>query len=175
LDNGNQSNCIGDDSDDGAISMPMMFNSLLAEAGLNWDTVILMRHQDRRADKGKTPFELWRDNREAFERYISIQGFVNRSKFARASDWATFVATPSGETMFVGLYKARYRGVLDHRLPKPQTAGFHEPGSIDIYDLERRQAFEDMDGKLFVEWGDGARAWVQRADRQNKIVRELRR
>src|SRR6185437_2034341 len=104
-----------------------------------------------------------------------LQGFDNRPKFVRASNWATFVVTPSSETMFVGLYMATYRGVLDHELPKPQTVGIHEPGSIDIYDLDRSQAFEDMDGKLFVEWGDGARAWVQRADRQNKIVSELRR
>jgi hypothetical protein len=34
-------------------------------------------------------------------------------------------------------------------------------GKYDQYRLERQSAFEHLDGKLFIDWGDGARAWVQ--------------
>jgi hypothetical protein len=32
-----------------------------------------------------------------------------------------------------------------------------------------------MIGRLIIEWGDGKLSWIQRADRQNKLVVELRR
>jgi hypothetical protein len=47
-------------------------------------------------------------------------------------------------------------------------------GKYDQYRLERQSAFEHLDGKLFIDWGDGARAWVQYANKQNKAVAELR-
>jgi hypothetical protein len=42
--------------------MPIMFNSVLREAGLPLKDVILLRHQDQRAERGRTPYELWRDD-----------------------------------------------------------------------------------------------------------------
>ena len=51
--------------------MPIMFNTILAEAGLSLADVCLLRHQDNRADKGRTPYELWRDRRPEFDRYQS--------------------------------------------------------------------------------------------------------
>lgn len=43
-----------------------------------------------------------------------------------------------------------------------------------MYDLQLDERLTDLEGKLFIEWGDGTRAWVQRADKQNKQVTELR-
>jgi hypothetical protein len=42
------------------------------------------------------------------------------------------------------------------------------------YDLRRDDRLADLEGRLFVEWGDGLPAWVQRADLQNKAIGELR-
>jgi len=47
-------------------------------------------------------------------------------------------------------------------------------GSCDVYDLTLEKDLEDLIGKLYVEWGRGFIAWVQHADRQNKLIRELR-
>lgn len=64
---------------------------------------------------------------------------------------------------------------LRSRSPKPHLAGVVDhAGSCDVYDLQPDEAFADLDGKLYINWGDGARAWVQRADRQNKQISELR-
>ncbi len=154
--------------------MPILFNSLLAQIDLKPENVILLRHQDKRAARGRTPYELWRDDPPAFECYQSIQSFENRPKFARAPTWASFVATHDGTTMFAGLYAAKYVGVLAEDTPKPHNDGVDLAGSCDIYDLQLDERLADLKGKVFIEWGDGTRAWVQRADNQNKPVIEVR-
>jgi hypothetical protein len=154
--------------------MPILFNSLLAQINLKPEKVILLRHQDKRASRGRTPYELWRDDPPAFESYQSIQSFENRPKFLRAPYWASFVATPDGSTMFVGLYAAKYTGILAEDTPKPHNDGIDLAESCDFYDLKLDEQLADLRGKIFIEWGDGTRAWVQRADNQNKPILELR-
>lgn len=58
--------------------MAILFNSVLAQFGIDPVTVRLVRHQDQRADRDKTPYNLWRTDRDAFERYPS-----SRAAFAR--------------------------------------------------------------------------------------------
>jgi len=48
--------------------MPIMFNSLLTQNALDPANVVLLRHQDQRAARGRTPYELWRDDRPASHR-----------------------------------------------------------------------------------------------------------
>lgn len=155
--------------------MPVMFNSLLSQFDLAPADVILLRHQDTRAATKRTPYELWRDDPPGFERYQSCQTIENRARFMRARNWTSFVATPDGATMFVGLYTASYKGLLEADTRQPHTNRIDSAGSLDVYDLRPDERMSDLEGKLFIEWGDGARAWVQRADNQNKQVVELRR
>ncbi|MGD0773049.1 MAG: GIY-YIG nuclease family protein [Candidatus Solibacter sp.] len=154
--------------------MPIMFNAVLREAGLPINDVILLRHQDQRAERGRTPYELWRDDTPAFDLYQSHQGTEARPKFSRAQYWASFVVTPAGDTLFVGLYHAHYRGLLDHDTPWPHRDGFDKAGACDVYDLTIDERFSDFIGKLVIDWGPGTRAWVQRADKQDKPITELR-
>jgi hypothetical protein len=154
--------------------MPIMFNSLLTQNLLDPTNTILLRHQDQRAAPGRTPYELWRDNRVGFERYQATQRIENRQKFSRASVWASFVGTPSGATMFAGMYAAKYSSLLMEDAPWSHADGIDLAGSCDLYELLRDDRFADLEGKLFIEWGDGLRSWVQRADRQNKAIVELR-
>jgi hypothetical protein len=154
--------------------MPILFNAILREAGFSLGDVILLRHQDQRATRGRTPYELWRDNTPAFDLYQSHQGTDGRSKFSRAGCWASFVATPNGETLFVGIYRANYRGLLDQDTPLPHCDAVDKAGTCDVYDLSLHDRLNDLIGKLYIDWGQGTRAWVQRADRQNKPITELR-
>ena len=154
--------------------MPILFNSLLEQFGISPTTVILLRHQDKSATRGRTPYGLWRDDRTAFELYQRFQTLENRSKFSRASFWASFVATPDGATMFVGMYAATYEGLLAEDTPMPHREGVDVAGTRDCYKLTLDPRLSDLQGKLFIEWGDGTRAWVQRADNQNKAIQELR-
>jgi len=150
-----------------------MFNTILIDAGLRLADVRLLRHKDKRATKGRTPYELWRDNRQQFDLYQSIQNIDNREKI-RARYWASFIVTPNNETMFVGVYSVKYLGLLEQDTPKPHMDGLDKAGSCDLYDLSLENVIDGLVGKLFIDWGPGERAWIQRADRQNKLVTELR-
>lgn len=154
--------------------MPIMFNTILTEAGISPADVCLLRHQDNRADKGSSPYELWRDTRPEFDRYQSRQSVGKRHQLSRRH-WASFVGTPNNETLFVGAYEVKYCGLLDRDEPMVQRDDIDRARSCDIYVLTLQKALSDLIGKVLVDWGLGARAWVQHADRRNKPVTELRR
>ena len=149
--------------------MPIMFNMILRGAGIAPDETILLRHKEDNAPEGRTPFEMWRtDQITDFEDYQSEQSVQNRSKFIRAQHWASFVGTPSGGTLFVGLFDCK--GLKSNHSKSPV-------GGADHYILTRSVHLADLSRKLLIDWGggpSGKRAWVQRAERKNKVVSEVR-
>lgn len=154
--------------------MPIMLNTLLLEASIPLADVRLLRHKDRRAAKGRSPYELWRDYPRQFELYQSTHSIEKRAKL-NAPYWASFVGTLSDETMFVGIYSVKNRRLLERDTPMPHMDGVDQAGSCDTYDVLLDQALSDMIGRLIIDWGPGDRAWIQRADQQNKPILELRR
>src|SRR5258706_8445526 len=84
--------------------MPIMFNSLLDACGIPLSEVRFLRHKDGRADRGRSPYELWRDNRAQFDLYQSTQSIKSERKL-RGKYWAPFLGAPTGDTLFVGLYR----------------------------------------------------------------------
>jgi len=153
--------------------MPIMFNTILLAADFNLSDVRLLRHKDKRAAKGRTPYDLWRDNRPQFDLYQATQSFGNRNKL-EAPYWASFIGTPSDETLFVGIYSVKNRRLLEQDTPMPQTDGVIKAGSCDIYDLTLEQRLSDLVGKLLIDWGPGYHVWIQCADKQDKRIIELR-
>lgn len=152
--------------------MSSMFNTILQEAGFQPSTVRLIRHKDKRAKKGCTPYELWRDNRPLFDLYQSTQSIANRPKL-KAPYWAVFVVNLSEETMFAGIYAADYLGLLTEDRSMPQMDGVDKAGSCDDYALTLQDTLSNLIGKVIIDWGPGARAWIQYADRKNKLITEL--
>lgn len=150
-----------------------MLNTILKDAGLSLVDVRLLRHKDQRAAKGRSIYELWRDARQDFDLYQSIQKITDRASL-RASYWASFVGTPNNETMFAGLYHVEYRGLLEQDTPAPHMDDVHKAGSHDAYNLTLAPVLGDLVGKLLIDWGGGYRKWAQRADLQNKPITELR-
>jgi hypothetical protein len=154
--------------------MPLRFNAILEENQLSPASVRLLRHKDGRSSPGKSPYELWRYDKEAFGLYQSTQQARNWNVFS-APYWAVFVADAFDDTMFVGLYAVGYKGLIEYDEPKPQTSGEINPaGTCDRYDLTLDERMGDLIERLIIDWGDGERAWVQYADRQNKSVLEIR-
>jgi len=135
--------------------------------------VRLLRHQDKRSTKGRTPYELWRDDRPAFEYYQSAQSFNNRAKL-KGNYWAAFVVNSAGETLFAGFYRCRYVGVNEVERPWPHAVGTDAAGTCDVYDLTLDDRLNDLAGRLVIDWGEGERSWIQRADNQNKVITEIR-
>jgi hypothetical protein len=151
--------------------MPMTFNTLLK--GFTLSDVRLLRHKDSRSAKGRTPYELWRDQRPLFEKYQSTQGTKNEAKL-NAPYWASFLGTPADETLFAGLYGVSNKRLLDHDEPMPHADGIDLAQSCHIYDTVLQEPLRELIGRLVIDWGPGDRSWVQRADNQDKVILELR-
>jgi hypothetical protein len=153
--------------------MPILFNSLLKSAGIDPTSVRLMRHQDGRADKDRTPYRLWRDCRDSdFITYQSRQA-VDDLRF-RAAYWASFVVPPTKETLFVALYEVGEPSPGEQGVPRVQIRNAREEGPYNVYPLRKSDLLAEFEAKLVIDWGRGALAWVQRADNQNKKVLEIR-
>ncbi|MDP3551567.1 MAG: GIY-YIG nuclease family protein [Novosphingobium sp.] len=141
----------------------------------------MLRHQ--KVISGRpTPYGLWRTNLAEFDRFQSYQSPKDRSFFSRPN-WASFVVTPSGETLFVGLYEVKLIGSAPSDVIDPVTGV--APGAdktkepitppYDLYSLIRSNALADYAGRIVIDWGKGHRSWRQVASKQDKQVIELRR
>jgi hypothetical protein len=144
------------------------FNELLRTGGVSPDDVLLVRHKDPSAPRGRpTPYELWTANNGQFELYQSLQV---REVFKIGWTLASFVVTPEpgNQTLFVGLWRVTGLG----RAP----AGTIDPiwlsdaGGIYSYYLERDSRLDHQGGRLVIDWGPGYRTWVQYAARQDKVL-----
>jgi hypothetical protein len=146
--------------------MPLTFNLLLQSEGIDPADVRLLRHQTVRAI-GRTPYSLWRDQPEQFERYQSTQDPLKRNEFDYPY-WASFVVEPvrSG-TVFVGLYTVRHAGAVPTGWKDPLTGftpGWEKGRTYDRYDCTKDARLAAYEGRLYVDWGVGTRSWNQRAN-----------
>lgn len=146
------------------------FNTVLLSENVDPGKVILVRHQDARALKERAPHTLWRTDPKALELYQRIQG---KDRFPIGSILASFIVTPAGETLFIGLYKVKAKGVTPPKLIDP-VSGKATTGKF-FYDIQRDDRLGEYRGKLVVDWGKGYLAWTQRASKQDKPVLEIRR
>lgn len=148
--------------------MPILFQSLLREAGLALPDVRLLRHKP---EGGVEPLAVWRTDRERFEDYQSYQ-LTNRRTHFGAPYWASFAAVGS-RTVFLGLYAARLLGPLEANAINPLTGEALAWHRLDRYACELTGHLTEYSAKLFIDWGLSNRAWVQRADRKPKRVTAL--
>jgi hypothetical protein len=145
-------------------------NYFLENAGIDLGRARLVRHQDHRAAGGRSPHDLWMAADGRFDMYQRIQ---RRERF-RSADWViAFVATPLDETLFVGVYRVGGVGTVPPDTLDP--CGGHDVAGMFLYDLEHDDALREDAGRIVVDWGMGFRSWVQRPDRQDKLILEIRR
>jgi hypothetical protein len=154
--------------------MPLMFNSLLRDHGISAKEVRLLRHAKRQGAPGPSPLQVWREDRPRFEAYQSTQPLKDRS-FFQATYWASFVAHPDRDTLFVGLYQIEPGEFAIRAFTCPLTGRAVPAGTVDRWLTTALPAFDEYQGKLFVDWGPGTRSWGQRAERKDKPILELRR
>jgi hypothetical protein len=152
----------------------LTFGTMLDLAGVSRSAVRLLRHQDKRYPGRPSPYTLWRDNRPRFEAYQETQAIGDAAKL-KAPYWASFVGVSAKETLFVGLYKAELEGLLPLDRPHPIDGRTETAGSCHFYQLSVCDELSEFAGRLWIEWGEGYRSWIQRADSVPKPVLELRR
>ena len=97
--------------------MPIMFNMVLKAEGVDPRDVRLVRHHDTRSECKISPYGLWKRDPALLERYQSIQ---SNEVFKVGNTLASFVRTPGGQTLFVGLYRVDGKGVSD--VPAPDAS-----------------------------------------------------
>jgi hypothetical protein len=148
----------------------LKFNTLLRESQIDPKEVQLVRHQAR-GPSGITPYSLLRDDSDGFELYQSIQ----KREIFRRKLLASFVVTPSSETLFVNLYESGSPQRTISLQICPVKKKPLEAGKYWTYPLAVDNRLLDFSKKVVIAWGDGYRSWVQRAERQDKSVVEIRR
>ena len=157
--------------------MTLSFNLLLREQGIEPKHVRLLRHQQSGSD-GLTPFALWRDDPGEFERYQSAQRCDRRAYF-NSKYWAGFVVPHDGGTLFVGLYEIGEpsQARADWIDPLHRVTPTMMRHALDIYRYRRLPEFDDVAGRLRIDWGAGKRSWAQRASSKSgdKPIVELSR
>lgn len=92
------------------------------------------------------------------EHYQKIQG---KDIFSKSQQLVSFVGLKGSRSLFIGVY--RVQGVKDspnHTLPKDYLFQDMKPGEY-YYELERDQAFDDLRGRLIIDWGSSMRSWHQ--------------
>lgn len=148
----------------------LLFNDLLRAGGLDPRQVRLVRHREvrsgRAADAALRAAALRLD--PAFIGYQSMHG---GEPYGDASHIASFTFDPAHGTVFIGVWR-----VLAGMPGPVQNAFGRDPGETIpgfVYRLEHDARFDAYRGRLCIDWGDGFRAWVQRANRQEKRITAL--
>ena len=152
--------------------MVLTFNGMLRAAGLDPRSVLLLRHRDRTAQRQVYEAAIARDAR--FDSYQSAQHDPRViASFRRALHLASFAVDHVGECVFVGIWSVggpegrEYVEAFERRLVDPRPAVVFSTRRLDVLD--------DYRGRLVIDWGDGQRAWVQRAHLRTKPIVEIRR
>lgn len=144
---------------------------LLREAGLDPASVRLLRHFPS-LPNGIVLVDQFHRDRGLLLAWQSVQSHQRRHHLA-APLWASFLGTPDGRTVFEGLYRVGAPERLSVDLEEPLSGEIIEAGACDRYTLEPLASFEPYSGRLMIDWGggpSGKRAWVQRADNQDKGI-----
>ncbi len=145
----------------------LTFNDLLALEGIETAKVRLVRHQDGRFAAGRL-YGAWRNDRDAFEAYQSVQ---SRDVYPVGDLLASFIVTEARKTVFVGMY--RVDGVGTCLSGSVDALLKHDISGQLRYELQLVDALAGYQDRVVIDWGAGARTWVQRAANQAKPVIEI--
>lgn len=148
--------------------MVATFNQLLRANGIDPREVSLLRHQTERG--GRTPNDLWENDREAFLLYQATQQNV---RMFRRPYWASFVSPRKHETLFVGLFEAAIDPDVEISWRDQLSGGSVGEGKKKPYYYFRTllsPLLSEYRGKLRIEWGNSQRSWFQSASNRDKPI-----
>jgi hypothetical protein len=150
----------------------LRLNQVLTAGGCDPAHTRLLRHRHK-TRQGEL-YSAAMEGKAQFQRYQESQDSAGAIKHFRETKWlASFVVEGiSGATLFAGVW-----GVEGERKVPHQDDGFgaSNPSGSVSFETKRVDVFDVYRGRLAIDWGGSARAWVQRADNQNKRITELRR
>jgi GIY-YIG catalytic domain len=148
----------------------LTLNTILKHEGVDPKNVRLVRHQVGDAVTNCTPYDLWRAGDGRLETYQRIR---KKEKFAVGDYLASFVVTPSGDTLFVGFFHVTGLGIAPQGTIDP-VLGEDRTG-LHLYEIQRDERLSEYVGHLVIEWGKGYIQWAQNAESNDKSVLEIRK
>jgi len=151
--------------------MENTINSLIEQNGIDLDDAIFIRHKDKRAEEGKSVFELWEKRfiNDDFHTYLTIQG-KNLESRLNTRYWIVFIGTEGSKTVFAGIYEVISSRILDRDVKIPTMGGYSRKNENLEYDVKLRPELGEYIGKMTVEWGRGYIAWIQKAKDNDKRI-----
>lgn len=152
----------------------LKLSDILKAEGVPAEKTKLVRHSDK---SGIGAYQLWLTDIAGFEEYQSVQG---RFAFNAGDFVASFVAPPSGETIFVGLYEVIERYRNREALTCPLSGFVYQAGKAHQHTMRRSPLMQDYIGTLVIDWTTIGRqkpsqTFVQGAHDNPKPVLEIRR
>jgi hypothetical protein len=148
----------------------LTLNTILKHEGVDPKNVRLVRHQDANAAAGCTPYDAWRARDGRLEMYQRIQ---KKEKFTVGEYLASFVVTPSGDTLFVGLFHVTGLGIAPQGTFDPvrreDRTGHH------FYEIQPDERLSEYTGHLIIDWGNAPIVWAQSAATNDKLVLEIKK
>jgi len=152
----------------------LTFNQLLQVGGLNPETIRLLRHRDATPRIHRALYDAAMKGDPRFAQYQERQGTPQViEQFRNATYLAGFVVEPiTQQTVFVGIWERI--GERTERKDNPFEPDPPTSRAIEFH-TSRVERFDEYCGRLVIDWGDGTRAWVQRADNQDKRIVEIRK
>lgn len=144
----------------------LAFESLLAPLGfVPTGRIKLVRHQDSRYDLDA----LIRAGQ--FDYYQEIQ---KQPRFHDTERLVTFLGRPGNQAVFFGVYDVMgVTGPADHQLPEDFLYPELNREQHYRYTLRHDARFDEMKGRLVIDWGAGTRSWTQNFKPGTKAVVEL--
>jgi len=143
-------------------------NRVLEIAGLNMSKDIkIARHMDTR---GVDVHELYTNGH--FEVYQSYQ---ERNVFKGCDYLIACLGIENNQALFVGVYAVKETYNVDG-FPNNLDVPYKGKAKLDSkyrYDLEKLSGFEELEGRLVINWNNIAQAWCMKLDTNQKEVVQL--
>ncbi|MGE8286615.1 MAG: GIY-YIG nuclease family protein [Stenotrophomonas sp.] len=158
-------------------------NDLLAKAGLDPATVMVMRHRPTEKELRAVLPWLAAERSEVYNAFQSNHGEVVEKALSKARYLASFIGHEAGCAVFIGLYEvAGYQVVSAEQfwtLPgNPElrllgTRGPKDERDSFWFDLQPTTHLSDWKGKLVIDWTGIERSWWRWAARNRLPVRAI--
>lgn len=159
----------------------MQLNDLLAQAAIDPEEVMVLRHRPKEPALRKILPWLASERHELFNAYQQTQGPAAEKAMRRAGFVASFIGHESGKAVFVGLYKVAsvrpislreyWKMPVHIELKKFGMAGQpRERSEVTWFDLERLAFRSEWQGKLIVGWPGLELSWWRWAGRNELPV-----
>lgn len=142
----------------------LYFSDILVKAGIDPKKVKLIRHS--LSDKN---FKECYDADKVYE-YTCHQ----KKDFSKGYEyWVTFISGSGTLAKLHSIYKVgAFIPDTEETIPAglPSTEASHYNGEHAIFDLERLDVLEEMEGRLTIDWGQSARMWHQKGTTEKPVI-----